>query len=122
MSRVLITGSAQGLGHSAATALLADGHQVVVHARNQQRAAALSHLTDRGAGIVVGDRGSLKQTRFQDRLLARLAEMTGCPLRAEAPSTHAAADSSGTGTRQVLGFCRWAPATLRVVLPLCRAL
>ena len=33
MSRILITGSAQGLGRTAATALLDDGHQVVVHAQ-----------------------------------------------------------------------------------------
>ena len=47
MSRILITGSAQGLGRSAATALLNDGHQVVVHARDSSRAAALTrHLAD----------------------------------------------------------------------------
>ena len=40
MSRIFITGSAQGLGHIAATTLLDDGHQVVVHARSHQRAGA----------------------------------------------------------------------------------
>ena len=40
MSRILITGSAQGLGRNAATSLLDDGHQVVVHARSHQRAAS----------------------------------------------------------------------------------
>ena len=44
MSRILITGSAQGLGHHAATALIDDGHQVVVHARSTHRAADLSDL------------------------------------------------------------------------------
>ena len=63
MSRILITGSAQGLGRNAATTLLDDGHHVVVHARSHQRAAELSDLTARGAAVVVGDLASLEQTR-----------------------------------------------------------
>jgi NAD(P)-dependent dehydrogenase (short-subunit alcohol dehydrogenase family) len=63
MSRILITGSAQGLGRNAATFLLEDGHQVVVHARSHQRAADLTDLTDRGATVVVGDLADLQQTR-----------------------------------------------------------
>ncbi|MEV7067675.1 SDR family NAD(P)-dependent oxidoreductase [Streptomyces collinus] len=52
-SRILVTGSADGLGRAAAQALLAAGHDVVVHARNQERAAALGRFrrprgTDRG--------------------------------------------------------------------------
>ena len=35
MARILITGSAQGLGRVAATTLLDDGHQLVVHARDR---------------------------------------------------------------------------------------
>ena len=63
MSRILITGSAQGLGRNAATALLDDGHQVVVHARSHHRAADLSDLAARGAAVVVGNLASLEQTR-----------------------------------------------------------
>ncbi|MEV8595930.1 SDR family NAD(P)-dependent oxidoreductase [Streptomyces sp. NPDC052012] len=55
MSRVLVTGSADGLGRAAADALLSAGHDVIVHARNERRAAALDALTDRGAHLVVGD-------------------------------------------------------------------
>ncbi|MGW5345160.1 SDR family NAD(P)-dependent oxidoreductase [Streptomyces sp. HUAS TT3] len=55
MSRILVTGSAEGLGRAAADALLSAGHEVVVHARNEDRAAALSGLVARGADIVVGD-------------------------------------------------------------------
>lgn len=55
MSRILVTGSADGLGRAAADSLLSAGHGVVVHARNQQRAAVLHALVDRGADIVVGD-------------------------------------------------------------------
>ncbi|MFJ8048674.1 SDR family NAD(P)-dependent oxidoreductase [Streptomyces luteogriseus] len=55
MSRILVTGSAEGLGRAAAEALLNAGHDVVVHARNRERAAVLGALADRGAHIVVGD-------------------------------------------------------------------
>lgn len=55
MSRILVTGSADGLGRAAADSLLSAGHDVVVHARNRERAAVLDPLVGRGAHIVVGD-------------------------------------------------------------------
>ncbi|MBY8881181.1 SDR family NAD(P)-dependent oxidoreductase [Actinacidiphila acidipaludis] len=55
MSRILVTGSADGLGRAAADALLSQGHDVVVHARSQERAAGLDALIGRGAHLVVGD-------------------------------------------------------------------
>jgi NAD(P)-dependent dehydrogenase (short-subunit alcohol dehydrogenase family) len=55
VSRVLITGSADGLGRLAARSLLRAGHQVVVHARTRKRAATLDDLLARGADLVVGD-------------------------------------------------------------------
>lgn len=55
MSRILVTGSADGLGRLAADALLTQGHDVVVHARNPGRAETLRPLVDRGARLVVGD-------------------------------------------------------------------
>ncbi|MFJ3210498.1 SDR family NAD(P)-dependent oxidoreductase [Streptomyces flaveolus] len=55
MSRILITGSADGLGYAAATALLSAGHDVVAHARNPERATALEPLISRGADVVVAD-------------------------------------------------------------------
>ncbi|MFI9155011.1 SDR family NAD(P)-dependent oxidoreductase [Streptomyces sp. NPDC053367] len=63
MSRVLVTGSADGLGRAAADALLSTGHEVVVHARDERRAAALDELLGRGADLVVGD--------FTDRAAVR---------------------------------------------------
>jgi NAD(P)-dependent dehydrogenase (short-subunit alcohol dehydrogenase family) len=55
VTRVLITGSTTGLGEAAARQLLDDGHEVVLHARNAERAAAVDGLARRAAGIVVGD-------------------------------------------------------------------
>ena len=63
MKRVFITGSTDGLGRAAARALIDDGHQVVLHARSRERAAALDDLAPRSAGLVLGDLGSAVETR-----------------------------------------------------------
>lgn len=63
MRRVFITGSTDGLGRGAAETLIAEGHQVVLHARSKERAAALSDLAPKAAGIVLGDLASAAQTR-----------------------------------------------------------
>jgi NAD(P)-dependent dehydrogenase (short-subunit alcohol dehydrogenase family) len=63
MARVFITGSADGLGLAAAQTLLEQRHEVVVHARNSGRLAAVRDLLDRGAAAVVGDLADLEQTR-----------------------------------------------------------
>jgi NAD(P)-dependent dehydrogenase (short-subunit alcohol dehydrogenase family) len=63
LSRIFITGSADGLGRAAAQTLLDDGHEVVVHARNDERLAAVDELTSRGAATVVGDLADAHETR-----------------------------------------------------------
>jgi NAD(P)-dependent dehydrogenase (short-subunit alcohol dehydrogenase family) len=63
MSRVFITGSTDGLGRAAARALIDEGHQVVLHARSRERAAAVDDLASRSAGVVVGDLSSATETR-----------------------------------------------------------
>lgn len=63
MARILVTGSADGLGRATAASLLGDGHDVVVHARSKARLSALDDLLRRGAGHVVGDLAELDQVR-----------------------------------------------------------
>ncbi|KHL01439.1 SDR family NAD(P)-dependent oxidoreductase [Sinomonas humi] len=55
MARIFITGSTQGLGLAAARTLIAQGHDVVVHARTAQRAGDLGEIAGEAAGVVVGD-------------------------------------------------------------------
>ena len=55
MSRIFISGSSAGLGLMAAELLIKQGHQVVLHARNQQRAAQLQQEHPLADAIVVGD-------------------------------------------------------------------
>jgi hypothetical protein len=61
--RIFITGSTDGLGRAAAGVLIAEGHDVVLHARTLERAAALSNLAPGAAGVVIGDLSSAAETR-----------------------------------------------------------
>jgi NAD(P)-dependent dehydrogenase (short-subunit alcohol dehydrogenase family) len=61
--RIFITGSTDGLGRAAAGALISEGHDVVLHARTRERAAALSDLAADAAGVVIGDLSSAAGTR-----------------------------------------------------------
>ena len=63
MSRVFITGSAEGLGQMAARLLVADGHRVVLHARNQTRAADALRAVPGAQGVVHGDLSRIAETR-----------------------------------------------------------
>lgn len=61
--RILVTGSADGLGRLTASALLDAGDNVVVHVRNRARTDAVADLLDRGAGLVVGDLANSAEVR-----------------------------------------------------------
>lgn len=63
MSRILVTGSSDGIGLETARQLLAAGHDVVGHARSAERAAQLRAAEPRLADVVVGDLASLAETR-----------------------------------------------------------
>jgi NAD(P)-dependent dehydrogenase (short-subunit alcohol dehydrogenase family) len=63
MSKVFVTGSSDGLGLMAARRLLAAGHEVVLHARNQQRARDALAAAHGAHGVVVGDLASIAETR-----------------------------------------------------------
>lgn len=72
MSRIFITGSADGLGLAAARTLLAEGHQIVVHVRGLKRLSAVEELLAQGAVAVIGDLADLDQTR---RVAAQVNEL-----------------------------------------------
>jgi NAD(P)-dependent dehydrogenase (short-subunit alcohol dehydrogenase family) len=55
MARVLITGSADGLGQMAARLLLEQGHSVTLHARNRQRADDAQAALPAASGVLIGD-------------------------------------------------------------------
>ena len=63
MSKVLITGSSDGLGLRAAQRLLAAGHEVILHARNEGRARDAMTAAPNANGVVVADLASIAETR-----------------------------------------------------------
>ncbi|OVZ62833.1 short-chain dehydrogenase [Pigmentiphaga sp. NML080357] len=75
MSRIFITGSADGLGQAAARNLLAGGHEVVLHVRGKQRLDAIRDLLDQGARVAVGDlsdQGEMEAVADQVNRLGRM--------------------------------------------------
>jgi NAD(P)-dependent dehydrogenase (short-subunit alcohol dehydrogenase family) len=63
MSRVMITGSAQGLGLMAARLLAGQGHQVTLHARDARRAEDARRALPDAEAVVVGDLSALEGMR-----------------------------------------------------------
>jgi NAD(P)-dependent dehydrogenase (short-subunit alcohol dehydrogenase family) len=62
MSRIFITGAADGLGQMAAKLLIADGHQVVLHARSEHRAKEALASSPGAEASVAGDLSDIKET------------------------------------------------------------
>jgi NAD(P)-dependent dehydrogenase (short-subunit alcohol dehydrogenase family) len=75
VARVFITGSADGLGRAAAQTLQDEGHEVVVHVRDDDRRPAVRDLVDGGAACVVGDLSDLEETRGVADQVNRLGRM-----------------------------------------------
>ncbi len=73
VARIFITGSADGLGHLAARALVNLGHDVVLHARNPERAKQALARVPGARGALSGDLSSFGETRA----LAREANALG---------------------------------------------
>jgi NAD(P)-dependent dehydrogenase (short-subunit alcohol dehydrogenase family) len=62
MARIFITGSADGLGQLAAKALIAQGHRVVLHARNEERAKDTLKNLPGAETVLTADLGSIEET------------------------------------------------------------
>ena len=63
MPRIFITGSADGLGQLAAKALTAEGHQVVLHARDEERGREAMDQVPGAEGVVTADLASIEETK-----------------------------------------------------------
>jgi len=63
LARVLVTGSADGLGQMAARRLGELGHDVLLHARNQDRARDAARGAPGARGVLIGDLSSIAETR-----------------------------------------------------------
>jgi NAD(P)-dependent dehydrogenase (short-subunit alcohol dehydrogenase family) len=63
VARILVTGSAVGLGRLAAQRLVASGHDVVLHGRNRDRANHAMQTVPGASAALVSDLESINETR-----------------------------------------------------------
>ncbi len=63
MAKILITGSTDGIGFLAAEILLDEGHEVVLHARNAQRAAQVMEKLPSAEKVLVADLSRLDEMK-----------------------------------------------------------
>lgn len=63
MARIFITGSSDGLGALAAQTLVKNGHQVVIHARNAQRAEDAKSAVPGAETVLIGDLSKIDETK-----------------------------------------------------------
>lgn len=63
MARVFITGSSAGLGKLAAQSLVEQGHTVVLHARNEQRAKDAMNKVPEAEEVLIGDLSNADETK-----------------------------------------------------------
>jgi NAD(P)-dependent dehydrogenase (short-subunit alcohol dehydrogenase family) len=63
MARIFITGSSDGLGQIAARALISQGHEVTLHARNAERAAQAQQAAPGSKDCLIADLSSASQTK-----------------------------------------------------------
>jgi len=63
MARIFITGSADGLGLLAAKALVAQGHKVVLHARDEERGQEALAKAPGAESVLTADLGRIEETK-----------------------------------------------------------
>jgi NAD(P)-dependent dehydrogenase (short-subunit alcohol dehydrogenase family) len=63
MARIFITGSADGLGQLCASALIEQGHQVVLHARNAKRGNDALKKSPQAEAVLTGDLSNLEEIK-----------------------------------------------------------
>jgi NAD(P)-dependent dehydrogenase (short-subunit alcohol dehydrogenase family) len=94
MARILVTGSADGLGLAVGQRLIDRGHDVVLHARSATRAADTRRAAPGAADVLVGDLASDAETRA----LAEAANGSG---RFDAVVHNAGVGSGASGLLEV---------------------
>jgi len=72
MARIFITGSADGLGQLTAKSLIAQGHKVVLHARNEERGRDAIQKNPEAEAVVTGDLSNIEETKNVAREVNKL--------------------------------------------------
>jgi NAD(P)-dependent dehydrogenase (short-subunit alcohol dehydrogenase family) len=72
MARIFVTGSSTGLGLMAGQLLIEQGHRVVLHGRNRQRADAAMASAPGAEAVVIGDLSQVREMRAVAEQINRL--------------------------------------------------
>lgn len=72
MSRIFITGSADGLGQLSAKSLIQQGHKVVLHARNAERGRDAIKNNPQAEAVLTGDLSNIEETKNLAREVNKL--------------------------------------------------
>ena len=75
MATVFITGSTDGLGYMAAERLMAAGHQVLLHARHEEKAEKVLRKLPGARGVVTGDLSRTEEIRSVAEQVNRVGPM-----------------------------------------------
>ena len=113
MARIFITGSSDGLGLMAARLLLDQGHKVVLHARNQNRAKELRSKVAAAESIVLGDLSSIAQTKSVAEQVNELGAMDAVIHNAAVGYQEPTRVETADGLPQVFAVNTLAPTFLR---------
>jgi NAD(P)-dependent dehydrogenase (short-subunit alcohol dehydrogenase family) len=116
MSRVLITGSADGLGLLAAKLLIQGGHRVVLHARSERRAAEARAAAPGAEAALVGDLSTLDGMREVARSASALGGLDAV-IHNAAVGTHEARQLTKDGLEHVFAVNTVAPYLLTALIP-----
>lgn len=94
MARIFITGSSDGIGLHLAKRLIQQGHQVTLHARNEDRAASTRAAAPTAEEVLIADLRSISATKQ----LAKEANATG---QFDAIIHNAGIGYGGTSSREI---------------------
>jgi NAD(P)-dependent dehydrogenase (short-subunit alcohol dehydrogenase family) len=72
MARIFITGSADGLGQLSAKSLIAQGHQLVLHARNEERKNDAIKKNPGAESVLIADLSNIDETKELAREVNKL--------------------------------------------------
>jgi len=109
MSRIFITGSSDGLGLMAAQLLVKQGHSVVLHARNAERAEVTRRRLPGAEAVVTGDLASLQQMRLVADEVNALGSFDAITF-----ITQQSATANRTASRRRMGLHTCSPAPVSV--------
>ena len=116
MARIFVTGSSTGLGLMAGQLLIEQGHRVVLHGRNRQRADAAMTSAPGAEAVVIGDLSHMREMRAVAEQVNRLGRCDAVIHNAGVGYREARRVESEDGLPQVFAVNVLAPYLLTVLI------